>query len=150
MLIVIFLGLTRILFEIEKRAREPEPRANRMLGLAVAAGILTGIGALTRYAFGWAIVPVAVFLILFAGPRRLWHMAAAVIAFAIVLAPWIVRNVLVSGTVFGTAGYALVEGTFVFPQFRLESSVHPEPLAGVVAHALRSKTARQFAGNFFG
>jgi hypothetical protein len=125
LLIVIFLVLTRFLFEIEKHAREPEPRANRMLGLAVAAGILTGIGALTRYAFGWTIIPVAVFLILFTGQRRLWHMAAALIAFAIVLAPWIVRNELVSGTVFGTAGYALVEGTFVFPQFQLERSIHP-------------------------
>jgi hypothetical protein len=131
LLVVIFLGLTHFLLEIEKRAREPEPRANWILGLAAATGILTGAGALTRYAFGWTIIPVALFLVLFTGPRRLRHMTAALIAFAIMLAPWIVRNELVSGTMFGTAGYALVEGTFVFPQFQLERSIHPE-----LSHAL--------------
>jgi hypothetical protein len=131
LLIVIFVGLAHFLLEIEKRAREPGPRANRLSGLAIAAGILTGLGALTRYAFGWTIIPVAIFLILFAGPRRVRHMAAAVIAFAIILVPWIVRNELVSGTMFGTAGYALAEGTFVFPHFQLERSIHPE-----LAHAL--------------
>ena len=37
-----------------------------------------------------------------------WRRLAA---FALVLAPWIVRNEVVSGTPFGTAGYAVVEGT---------------------------------------
>jgi len=31
------------------------------LGFSIALGVLTGVGALTRYAFGWAIIPVAVF-----------------------------------------------------------------------------------------
>ena len=126
LLLVIFLGLTLLLLEIEKNARETPPRAGRLLGLAVAAGILTGAGALTRYAFGWTIIPVAVFLLLFSGPKRLWHTLAALAAFALVLTPWIIRNEAISGTAFGTAGYAVVEGTFVFPRFQLERSLHPE------------------------
>jgi hypothetical protein len=126
LLLVIFLGLTQFLLELEKHAREPQPRAGRLFGLAVAAGILVGIGALTRYAFGWVIIPVALFLLLFSGQRRWRHTLAAFGVFAIILAPWIVRNELVSGTVFGTAGYAMVEGTFVFPQFQLERSTHPD------------------------
>jgi hypothetical protein len=126
LLLVIFLGLTMLLLEIERSARESPPRAGWLLGMAAAAGILTGVGALTRYSFGWTIIPVVLFLILFSGRRRLPHTLAALAAFALVLAPWIARNELVSGTAFGTAGYAVTEGTFLFPQFQLERSLHPD------------------------
>ena len=126
LLVVIFLGLVWSVLKIEELAREPKPRANQLLGWIVAAGVLTGVGALTRYAFGWVIVPVALFLILFTGQRRVFHAMVAAAAFAIVLAPWIVRNQVVSGTPLGTAGFAVVEGTLAFPGFQLERSVHPD------------------------
>jgi hypothetical protein len=126
LLLVVFLGLTLFLLEIERGARESQPRAGWLLGLAVVVGILTGIGGLTRYAFGWTIIPVVLFLLLFSGPKRLLHMIAALVAFALVLTPWIIRNEAVSGTAFGTAGYAVVEGTYAFPRFQLERSIHPE------------------------
>ena len=126
LLLVIFMGLTLLLLEVERGARDSRPRTGWLLGLALAAGILTGTGALTRYAFGWTIIPVALFMLLFSGPKRLWHMLAALAAFVLVLTPWIIRNEAVSGTAFGTAGYAMVEGTFVFPRFQLERSLHPE------------------------
>ena len=126
LLLVFFLGLTLLLLEIEKSAREVPLRTGWLFSLAVAAGILTGLGALTHYAFGWTIIPVAVFLLLFSGPKRLWHMLAALTVFALVLTPWIIRNEAVSGTAFGTAGYAMIEGTYVFPRFQLERSLNPE------------------------
>ncbi len=132
LLLVIFLGLTWCLVKIEELAREPQPRPGRLLGLAVAAGVLTGVGALTRYAFGWAIMPVIMFLILFSGPKRALHALAALGAFALVLAPWVVRNFMVSGTPFGTARYAVAEGAAWFPQFQLERSIHP-----AMGHLLR-------------
>jgi hypothetical protein len=98
----------------------------RQIIWAALSGILVGVGALTRYAFGWTIIPVALFLFLFGGQRRLGHMFAALATFTLVLTPWIVRNEMVSGTAFGTAGFAVVEGTFVFPKFQLERSLHPE------------------------
>ena len=45
-----------------------------------------------------------------------WPLSAV---FAIVLTPWIVRNFIVSGTPFGTAGYAMLEGTPVFPELSI-------------------------------
>ena len=126
LLLVIFLGLALLLLEIERGAREPATRAGGLLGLAVAAGLLTGIGALTRYGFGWTIIPVAMFLLWFSGPKKLLNLLAALAAFALVLAPWIIRNEAVSGTVFGTAGYAVVEGTYLFPRFQLQRSLHPD------------------------
>jgi hypothetical protein len=131
LLLLIFLGLTQFLLKIERSSRDPEPRAGRMLGLSIGAGVLVGVGVLTRYAFGWAIIPVVAFLLLFGGQRRFLNAFAALAVFLIILTPWIVRNEVVSGTAFGTAGYALVEGTFIFPRFQLERSLHPE-----LSHAL--------------
>jgi len=131
LLMVIFLGLTWCVLRIEEMAREPQPRPNWLLGLALASGVLTGVGALTRYAFGWTIIPVALFLFFFSGQRRVLHTLAALGAFVVVLIPWVIRNYAVSGTPFGTAGFAIVEGTGLFPRFQLERSVHPD-----LTHAL--------------
>jgi hypothetical protein len=125
LLMVIFLGLTWSALKIEELAREPQPRPEWLLALAVAAGLLAGVGALTRYAFGWVIIPVMVFLALFGGQRRIWQVTAALGAFAIVLTPWVIRNWMVSGTPFGTAGYAIAEGA-TFPGTVLERSAHPD------------------------
>jgi hypothetical protein len=126
LLMLIFLALAWCVLRIEESAREPQPRPNRLLGLALVAGVLTGVGALTRYAFGWVIIPVALFLLLFGGQRRVPHVLAALGAFLILFTPWVVRNYVVSGTPFGTAGYAIVEGTGLFPQFQLERSLNPD------------------------
>jgi hypothetical protein len=112
--------------KIEEIAREPQPRPNWLLGLAVAAGVLTGAGALTRYAFGWTIIPVVLFLIFFSGQKKALHALAALGAFVLVLTPWVVRNFMVSGMPFGTASFAAVEGTLLFPQFQLERAIHPD------------------------
>jgi len=125
LLLLIFLGLTWCMMRIEEMGREPQPRGTGLLALALAAGVLTGTGALTRYAFGWTIIPVVVFLFFFSGPRRGWHMLAALGAFLVVLMPWVIRNYAVSGTPFGTAGFAFAEGTGLFPRFQLERSVNP-------------------------
>jgi hypothetical protein len=126
LLLVIFLGLAWCVLKIEEMAREPQPRLNRLLALAVMAGLLTGVGTLTRYAFGWTMIPLIVFLVLFSGKRKVLHALAALGAFAIVLTPWVVRNFALSGTPFGTAGFAAAETTMLFPQFQLERAIHPD------------------------
>ena len=131
LLLVIFLGLTWCILKIEALAREPQPRLNQLLAWVLAAGLLTGVGALTRYAFGWAIIPVMIFLILFSGQRRVLHALVAFAAFAAVLTPWVIRNYAVSGAPFGTASFAAAEGTFLFPRFQLERSLNPD-----LTHAL--------------
>jgi hypothetical protein len=126
LLLVIFLALAWCILKIEEMAREPQPRMNRLLGLVAAAGVLTGMGALTRYAFGWTMIPVVAFLVLFSGQKKVLHTLVALGAFVLVLAPWVIRNFAVSGTPFGTAGFAAVETTLLFPQFQLERAIHPD------------------------
>ncbi len=125
LLMLIFLGLAWCILKIEELAQEPQVDANWILCWSALAGILTGVGALTRYAFGWTIISVAVFLVLFSGPRKLINALVALVAFAIVLTPWVGRNMAVSGTAFGTAGFSIMAETPISPGL-LERSVHPD------------------------
>ncbi len=126
LLLVIFLALAVCLTKIEAAARQELGDSRRLFLLALAAGAVTALGFLTRYSFGWLIVPVVVFLALYGGPRRLGMAVAAFLAFSFLVSPWIARNLAVSGTYFGTAGYAVVEGTFAFPGTRLLQSISPD------------------------
>ncbi|HEY3761484.1 MAG TPA: glycosyltransferase family 39 protein [Verrucomicrobiae bacterium] len=126
LLILFFLGLVWCVIRIEELAREPQPQLNKLLSWTIAAGAIVGIGALTRYAFGWAIIPVVIYLLLFSGQRRVPHALTAFGMFAVILIPWIIRNYAVSGTAFGVAGFATMEQTTrQNSQFMLERSLHP-------------------------
>jgi len=127
LLMLMFLGLVWFLTLIESAGREPESRATGAVWWSVAAGVLVGLGGLTRYSFAWLILPVLGFLALFTGLRRVKLGALALAAFALVLTPWVVRNFLVSGTPFGLATYSAVSGTGRFPEFNLERSLEANP-----------------------
>lgn len=115
LLLVLFLTLLWLLARIAappSEAGEPGGRP-RLLGAAI--GLVLGLGFLTRYAFGWLIVPVMAFLILYGGARRVAVPTLALIVFVLVITPWIQRNLQVAGTPFGTAGYAVFQMTDKFP-----------------------------------
>lgn len=124
LLMLIFMVLFWCLTLYEREAREPKWGDAALAMISVAAGALTGVGALTRYSFMWMIIPVALFLVLFGGRGRSFSCGVAVGAFVLIFAPWVVRNYVVSGTPFGTAGYSLVES--IYPEFRFQRSLQPE------------------------
>ena len=126
LLMVIFLGLVWCVVLLEEEARVPKRGPYGLLVLAGLTGAMVGVGGLTRYSFGWLIIPVVLFLILFGGQRRIVLCLIAVTAFAVVMAPWIIRNYNVSGRPFGTATYAVVESTILYPENRLERSLEPD------------------------
>jgi 4-amino-4-deoxy-L-arabinose transferase-like glycosyltransferase len=125
LLMLIFMALIWCLVLLEAETREPRYGAAGLLALAVGAGLLTGLGALTRYSFGWLILPVLLYLLLVTGSARVKTASAALAAFLVVLAPWIIRNYSVSGTPFGVAGYAVLQSSAIFPENSLLCNLEP-------------------------
>jgi 4-amino-4-deoxy-L-arabinose transferase-like glycosyltransferase len=125
-LLLFFVVLLWGLVLVEEEARVPRRGLAGLLGLGALIGVIVGLGTLTRYAFGWLIIPVLFFLFIFGGQQRVALGSVALVVFTVVIAPWIVRNYSVSGTPFGTAGYAVLETSGFFPEDRLERSLDPE------------------------
>jgi hypothetical protein len=141
LLLVIFLGLSLCLVKAEELGRAETPKTGKVFAVAVAAGILIGLGLLTRYAFGVLLVPAAIFLLLYGGPRRKWLPLVAVTVFVLVIAPWLARNLAVSGTLFGTAGYGFTADTFRGSQLLQSSHPNLTVMTGLRAYL------RTFLGN---
>jgi hypothetical protein len=126
LLVLVFMGLAWCLVALEGEVREPKWGVAGVLILAGLVGVVVGIGALTRYAFGWLIFPVLVFLIVFGGRQRVLLALIALVMFLGTWTPWLARNYGLSGTPFGTAGFAVMENTMLFPEHRLERSLEPD------------------------
>ncbi len=105
---------------------EPPRSALWFLVWSALAGILVGLGGLTRYSFAFLIVPVAVYIGFFCGRHKITAVTAVLAAFLCVMTPWLVRNFQVSGTFFGTAQYAICQDTPKLPGTVLERSLHPD------------------------
>lgn len=127
LLMVIFLGLMEVLSRLEPQTREGATRGQGWVTfMVVVAGVLAGLAGLTRYSFGWIIVPVVAFVGFLPTPRRPVLIAVCLAGFVAVMAPWVARNCVVSGAPFGTAGYALFQGTSLFPGLDLERTLNPD------------------------
>ena len=124
-LMLIFLGIIACLMSVEERSRLYHPPVAEMFVKALGAGLLAGFGTLTRYSFGWVIIPVLVYLVLFSGKRRMGYALAAAGAFGLLVGPWVVRNLVVCGEPFGVAGFYAAEDTPGFPGVSLMQQLHP-------------------------
>jgi hypothetical protein len=112
---------------LEKEVREPEWGRFGGLAFALGLGMLLALGCLTRYAFGWILIPLLVFLVLFGGKQRILLALTVVVTFAVILMPWIIRNYHLSGAPFGTATYAILEGNeYIFVGNHLQRSLDPD------------------------
>jgi hypothetical protein len=139
LLLNLFLLLIRGLMSLEAGDRLDQPRGLfKSMFLALLLGALVGIGCMTRYSFGWFILPVSVFVLIWGGTRR-WLLApATLLAFAIVIAPWLYRNYSISGQPFGVATYTIAEETSAYTGTRLLRSLHPD-LSGLTFDEIRRK-----------
>ena len=143
LLMVIFLGLTWCILRIEEAGARTASRARAGCWAGHGGGRVDGRGRADPLRVWLDDHSRALFLILFSGQRRVLYALAALGAFALVLAPWVIRNYAVSGTPFGTAGFAVVEGTAAFPGFQLERSIHPDLVARVGIDAVSAQISGQ-------
>lgn len=126
LLMLVLLGAAWVLTLIQRDFLEPKRSARSLLLLAATVGLLLGLAALTRYGAGFLLLPALVIVIVFGGDRRVPLALIMVAVFAAVLVPWIARNVSLSGTFFGTAGYDLFKGASLYPDYILDRSLNPD------------------------
>jgi len=124
LLIDLVLLLVWLLSWFERGHRENAPNG-RLFACAAAAGAVTGLAMLTRYSVGWLVVPVMIFTAWCSLRRRVAFAATVFVAFAIIAVPWLVRTTVLSGWPFGTATFAVLEETHLFPHDTLPRSLAP-------------------------
>jgi hypothetical protein len=140
-LLLTFTCLVWCLIRIEEKTAEPEldsapyespksssgPRGHAdVMALSVCAGALVAFGSLTRYSFAWLILPVLLFILFFTGRNRAVLGLITLLTFGIIVSPWILRNYFASGLPFGTASFAILDGSPLFPGNSLQRSLNPD------------------------
>lgn len=115
-----------LLVVLEQAAREGNKTIAWFVRMGLLIGALMGIGTLTRYSFGWLLIPVTGFCVFWVRPRGLLVAGLILLTALLVVTPWLIRNYDVSGTLFGIPGYAIKMDTQPFPEARLERSLKPD------------------------
>lgn len=124
-LINLFLALASVIERLDDGLRGGQRTALSCALLAALGGLLVGAGCLTRYNYGWLILPLVALLLIYGQERRWLVSGAAIAAFLLVTVPWLARNQHWSGHWFGTAGFAVYAESKPFPSDHLERSLTP-------------------------
>lgn len=125
--LTLFLVLANVVAALDEGTRRDPPMGGATLvGLAALSGLACGLLLLTRYSLGVLILPLAIYLAAGFPGRRAVLPGVAVAVFALVIAPWIVRNVQVCGSPFGIAPYSLVQETSVFTENWIQRTLEPD------------------------
>jgi hypothetical protein len=130
-----------------------EPFWHWLVPLALASA-LTAAAFLTRYAAG----SLALLVFLFIGTSRRTHAWAKACLYlvlaALLVVPWLARNVAVSGNPFGLVFHQMLADTYLFAGDALARTIQPEmPDAGSAFYAVQLKAIanlRDFAATGFG
>lgn len=126
LLLLLFLCLLWLLTRLDQGLASENWSNGKISGFGVLIGLTLGLGFLTRYAFGWLLLPVLVFLILTGRERRFRLVLLTLLMVFLTATPWVSRNLRTSGTPFGTAGFAVHQLTQPFPGDELPRSLHPD------------------------
>lgn len=117
---IAFLGLlftaTLLLMIIAETLHEEERRGLLKWLCLTAAALLTGIGFLTRYSYGLAMLPLIVWSILGFPGRRLPAAAWVTLVFLGLAVPWCVWIFRATGNPFGLAPYQVFQDLSVCPE----------------------------------
>ena len=122
-LALILCWIVSLLLHLNHRSQDETTPTSKFLQLGLGIGALLAVAVLTRYSL-LVLVPVVIgFIAWIAGTRRVPAIVACLIVFLVLISPWLSRNYSLTGTLFGTAGFAISEETSAFPGNRLIRSL---------------------------
>lgn len=141
--LLLLLGAAALLAVVRAVAHRDGQHGEEMSGwLApiLLAGFLVGLAVLTRY--GAFVLGVVLLVYLFHGHDRrrarisCWVFLVTAVA---TVAPWIVRNVIVTGAPFGLAPYGALDDSALFEGNGFQASLHPVLGNLAVTRAMKAK-----------
>jgi len=151
-LMLLFLLSTYCLFVADSRLNPPEPAEGEaagvapagvtgaVAGLVIASAVLLGLCFLTRYLTAFFLVPMTIYVArIFRRRATVVWVGVYVAVFAAVIAPWLVRNYQVSGSLLGIAQYELIDRTGLFHGETLQRSLVPDFTGAYSIKGLTSK-----------
>ncbi len=110
--------------EEEGIALRPRPRSVAWyFGIAALAGLIIGLGGLTRYSFLWLLFPSLLFVGVYVKSHKVPVILTTLVVTLVLVGPWLVRNYQASGTLFGISSYNVVMDTSDFQNDRIERSM---------------------------
>lgn len=118
------------------------------IGPYIISILCTVVAFYTRY-ITVAIIPgICLFAWLMSGRFRggTRFVVIFMLLFSVLIAPWLIRNVKVSGNPMGMVGYTALAETRVFPGNSLQRDYQPEISASAVSTALKEKWVNNFSG----
>ncbi len=159
LVLVLVLFLARVMVALDRAGRaEPPTGTRRPLLLALLAGLTLGVLFLTRYSTGLLLLPALFFVLFYGGVRRWSSAILMVLAFVVLISPWLYRNWSLCGHPLGTAGFALFADTESYPDNKLERSFDPkldevsfnEAAAKIITNSLEllQSDLPRYAGNW--
>jgi hypothetical protein len=125
LVIFLFLCLVYLLIHIDELGVQTEISVSKLFIFSGGAGIIFGLGVLTRYSFLAFCVPTLFYLMCFSRVSRFRSAGIFVLAAALTLAPWVWRNYRVSHSVFGLAKYSFYQETPQFKDGKLMRALNP-------------------------
>ncbi|MBU3666569.1 MAG: hypothetical protein FGM15_11940 [Chthoniobacterales bacterium] len=147
MLMLFFFSLALLLLRGAIAARESK-RTGRMLLHLTGIALLLGLMTLAQPLASWIFLGFLIAVFAFFPPRTLGGFLV-IIAYAAVIAPWLVRNYLVCGNPLGLTMFSILGGT-TGSETSFMSNLQPDLAAfGAVRDKLRGGLTSQFE-NLFG
>ena len=130
-----------------KASNANEGNLNLAFWQPVVAGLLCGLATLTDYRLAPVALVLGVFLFA-TQTRRMTVLAWFVGGLLLVLMPWVIRNLMVSGRLFGLYWYGALENTGEFPGATIWqlTNVPKHPVLSLLVHPL--DLARKIAFGF--
>ncbi len=118
----------------------------RWLPPLLLSAVLAGLAGLTQYTLLVVPVALALYVAVAGDDRRPWLGILYLLAAALVVAPWLWRNIQVSGLPFGTAPYACLNDSLLYAHNAFDADPAPVLRNTLVARALRYKLLGNLGG----
>lgn len=83
--------------------------------LLVLAGGVIGVGGMVQYSFLWLTIPLVALTATMIPRWKFLMSVVPILTVTLIMTPWVIRNMSLTGLPFGLAGFSIFQSTQIFP-----------------------------------